>query len=316
MKFAVISDIHGNFPALEAVLADAASQGAEGYLILGDYGISAPWPDRVTDRLMSLENAHIVRGNEERYLRIPEGDDGQFEVTRWCRQTLGKERCDWLWELPERLDVTCEGVKLHMAHSTEVLLGAKIGAGLIGPTGHARRYPEGIIPHDVILQGIRKVLRSDEGFLQARENLPGGVYLFGHTHTQWHLQDGDCLFVNPGSCGLALDCSSPGAPYTLLTVANGSFSVEERHVPLDAEALIEQAKQTTQYKAARIWSEIVFEEWRICRERISLFLRFAERYATSVGDERRPFVKETWNAAYDAWRAQKDCFGGLPDEKE
>lgn len=303
MKFAVISDIHGNFPALEAVLADAASQDAEGYLILGDYCISAPWPDRVTDTLMRLDNAHIVRGNEERYLRIPEGDDGQFEVTRWCKHTLGKKRCDWLWELPERLDFTRDGVDFHMAHSTEVLLDAKIGAGLIGPTGHARRYPEGIIPHDVILQGIRDVLRSDEAFRQARENLTGGVYLFGHTHTQWHLQDGECLFVNPGSCGLALDCASPGAPYTLLTVENGSVEVEERRVPMDAVTLIGQAKQTTQYVAARIWSEIVFEEWRICRERISLFLRFAESYAAGIGDDRRPFVTETWNAAYDAWCA-------------
>ena len=82
MKYAVISDIHGNAPALRLALADAAAQHVDGYLLVGDYCISAPWAREVVDILRGLPNAHIIRGNDEAHLDVPSGDDGQFEASR------------------------------------------------------------------------------------------------------------------------------------------------------------------------------------------------------------------------------------------
>ena len=68
MKYAVISDIHGNLSALQAVLADARRQGIIRYLFAGDYCISGPRPDECITVLREIPGAVIIRGNEEKYL--------------------------------------------------------------------------------------------------------------------------------------------------------------------------------------------------------------------------------------------------------
>ena len=78
MKFAVISDVHGNAPALRLALADAAARGVYSYLLAGDYCISAPWASEVVAILRDLPSARIIRGNDEAHLDIGPGDDGQF----------------------------------------------------------------------------------------------------------------------------------------------------------------------------------------------------------------------------------------------
>ena len=101
MKYAVISDIHGNAPALRLVLADAVAHQVDGYLLAGDYCISAPWASEVVSILRNLPNARIIRGNDEAHLDVAPGDDGQFEVSRWCMSTLTLEDKAWLDALTE-----------------------------------------------------------------------------------------------------------------------------------------------------------------------------------------------------------------------
>ena len=129
------------------------------------------------------------------------------------------------------------------------------------------------------------------------------MYIFGHNHIHTWGEFDRRVLVNPGSCGLPLDGCAFGAAYSLLTIEDGRVSVEERRIPYDAEALIAQAKATGQYQAARIWSEIIFSEWRTCREKVFQFLHHCERYADSICDARRPFAKDTWEAAYVLWEA-------------
>ena len=305
MKYAVIADIHGNYPALKLVLADALAQGAEGFLILGDYCVSAPWPGEVLETIARLENAYIVRGNEEDYLQVPEGDDGQFEISRWCKHALRAEQIEWACGLPKQIDFQCEGVNIHMAHNAEPFVG-QAKAGNFSTYDVVMRYPEGIVSRERLLQDVREVLGKDEEFTGNLQKLPGGVYLFGHTHVQWHLQTAKHLLINPGSCGLALDGGEFGAPYTLLTVENGVASVEERRVKYDVHELIAQVKATSQYREAHIWSEVIFREWRTCREKVGFFLEFVGKYACSIGDTRRPFAKDTWCAAYEEWKKTQE----------
>lgn len=68
MKFAIFSDIHGNLPALNAVIEDAEKQNVDSFLFLGDYCISNPYPDECIARIRSLDSKYAVRGNEEKYL--------------------------------------------------------------------------------------------------------------------------------------------------------------------------------------------------------------------------------------------------------
>ena len=300
MKYAAISDIHGNAPALRLALADAAEQGVDGYLLAGDYCISAPWASEVVSILRDLPHTYIIRGNDEAHLDVAPGDDGQFEVSRWCMSTLSAKDKAWLDTLPETLDFTLEGIPFHMAHSSQTYVGKclheKFRTSVLPGF-----YPDGPIPRGTLLTDFRALWGKAE-FRDYIRTLDAGVYVFGHNHIQaWGEFDGRIL-VNPGSCGLPLDCgTSLCAPWTLLDIEDGRVSVEERRIPYDAETLIAQAKATGQYKAARVWSEIIFSEWRTSREKVYQFLHHCERYAGSIGDARRPFAKDTWEAAYAEW---------------
>lgn len=300
MKFAVLSDVHGNAPSLRLALEDARDQGAEAFLLAGDYCISAPWANEVVDLLRPLPNARIVRGNDESHLNVPEGDDGQYEVSRWCARTLTPENKAWLDALPEELTFCCEGISVHMAHSSEAFMGKALHAHF-RTSAFPARYPCGPVDREALLTDFRRTMVCDEACRHAILALEKGVYVFGHNHIQcFGCFDGRWL-INPGSCGLPLDGGGFGACYTLLTIRDGSVLVEERRVPYDAEALIAQVKATEQYQAARIWSETIFSEWRTRREKVCFLLDYAEEYARRIGDPRRPFARDTWQAAYDEW---------------
>ena len=302
MKFAVISDIHGNAPALRLALADAAAYGADGYLLAGDYCISAPWAHEVIALLQGLPGAHIIRGNDESHLDIGPGDDGQFEASRWCMSTLTAEDKAWLDALPETLTLDCEGVTITMAHSSQAFVGKclheKFRTSVL-----PRFYPDGPAEREALLADFRS-LREQEEFSKHIAALEKGIYVFGHNHIQaWGEFDGRVL-VNPGSVGMPLDCCAAFcAPYSLLTIEDGHISVEERRIPMDAEGLIAQVKATSQYAEARVWTEIIFSEWRTGREKVYQFLHHCEWYAQAICDDRRPFAKDTWEAAYLEWCA-------------
>nr|MCR5499568.1 metallophosphoesterase [Acetatifactor sp.] len=67
-RFAIISDIHGNLPALVKVLEDIKSRGIEQFIIAGDYCLSGAWPNDCIHTLKEIPKKWIIQGNEERYL--------------------------------------------------------------------------------------------------------------------------------------------------------------------------------------------------------------------------------------------------------
>ena len=68
MKYAVLSDIHGNATALKAVLEDVKNKGIVDFIIAGDYCLSGPYPDECISIIRNLKYANIIRGNEEQSL--------------------------------------------------------------------------------------------------------------------------------------------------------------------------------------------------------------------------------------------------------
>ena len=63
MKFAIISDIHGNLPALDAVVADAKNNNVDSFIFVGDYCLSNPYPNECIQRMRDLDKKYIIRGN-------------------------------------------------------------------------------------------------------------------------------------------------------------------------------------------------------------------------------------------------------------
>jgi len=102
-KYAVLGDIHANWEALSAVLADAESQGVTNYCCVGDIvGYNAD-PERCIDKVRELAGNSVVRGNHDHYCSRQEDLNGfhplAADVVDWTRKRLNDEQREWLANL-------------------------------------------------------------------------------------------------------------------------------------------------------------------------------------------------------------------------
>ena len=87
MRVAALYDIHGNLPALEAVLAEVEREGVDAIVIGGDIASGPPQPREVVELVRSLPNAHCIRGNADRLLDPEFADD---EGLGWLLDRIGR----------------------------------------------------------------------------------------------------------------------------------------------------------------------------------------------------------------------------------
>lgn len=112
----LLYDVHGNLPALEAVLADAEEAGVERWLLGGDYALFGAWPRETVDRLRALD-ATWIRGNGERWTASPdEAPEPVRPAAERCRELLGPELTGELAGLPE----TCTEGETLFCHASSV----------------------------------------------------------------------------------------------------------------------------------------------------------------------------------------------------
>lgn len=127
-RIALISDIHGNYKALEAFLQYIAAQPVEGIICLGDYVTDSPYPERTMRLLHEMRNRHIcwmLRGNREEYLLDnadnaegwkPSSANGTLFYTL---QHMGKEDLAFFASLPTERELCLEGCPvLYLCHGT------------------------------------------------------------------------------------------------------------------------------------------------------------------------------------------------------
>ena len=199
MTLALLYDIHGNLPALEAVLADAR---AERFVLGGDYALFGPWPVQTVTALRDLPGARWIRGNGERWTaspaQAPDNEIVQGAIAA-CREALGARLVDELAALSEQ----------------EVLDGVRYCHA--SPVSDVRSFtPDPGEDEDELLAGV------------AERRL-----VFGHTHLPFRrISAGGVELVNPGSVGMPFD-GDPRAAYAL---AHDDGTVEHRRVAYDHEA--------------------------------------------------------------------------------
>ena len=199
MRVAAISDIHGNLPALEAVLNEIQREGADRIVVVGDT-ISGPWPVEVFELVARL-GAAVVRGNADR--EVVQRSDRFGPLARWCADSLGDERLAEAeaWPLTHELEVDGLG-RVLFCHSTP-------------------------LSEDPIYTRIT----PDRDLAEILEDVDSDVFVCGHTHMQYDRRLPNGLrVVNPGSVGLPYE-GRPGAYWALL-----GRDVELRRTDYDVEA--------------------------------------------------------------------------------
>lgn len=221
MKYALISDIHANLPALEAVLADVAATGTDATYHLGDLVGYAPWPNEVVERILT-ERIAGVAGNYDSTVATNykhcgcRYEDAQQEALshlsyEWTREHATNETKRRLGALPFRIDLRPAGG--HLAGPTLTLV-------------HGNQVLNTVyVTED----------RSDDFLTKMGQGIgarAGDVVAFGHTHKPWHRVVGDVHFVNTGSVGRPKD-GDWRAGYALLSFDGPSVAVEFRRVDYD-----------------------------------------------------------------------------------
>lgn len=201
-KTALLYDIHGNLPALEAVLAHAGAAGAERFVLGGDYALFGPYPVETVAALRELPGAEWIRGNVDRWCAHPDqapDDELIRDAIAACREALGAELVAELDEVPE---LVFEGERL-FCHAS--------------PLSDVRSFfPEPAGDEEHLLTGIDQRL-----------------IVFGHTHLQFRrVRSNEVELVNPGSVGLPFD-GDHRAAYALM---NDDGSLELRRAEYDHEA--------------------------------------------------------------------------------
>jgi predicted phosphodiesterase len=226
MRIAIISDIHGNLVALEAVLADIERRGADVTVNLGDCATSPLWP-RETLELLDTLALPTVRGNHDRWIASPRpGELSRTEVYTFDALT-GAQRAA-LGALPPSLDIGDEVLAVHGTPSSDVEY--LLEEAVDGRLALARR----------------DVLRARLGSTRAT------LVLCGHSHHQHStFAPGGTLIVNPGSVGspravdnadpFAAEASSPHARYAIATRRGASWSVELIALAYDWSAVADRA---------------------------------------------------------------------------
>ena len=225
MKYALISDVHANQPALDAVLAHIDTRrDIDAIYHLGDLVGYAPWPDEV---VATIRRAGIsgVSGNYDSTVALhykhcgcraesPRQEELAHQSFTWTLEHTSDETKRWLRTLPFRLDIRPFG-------------------------GHASGPTVRLVHGNNVLSTVYVTEdRGDEFLAKMAEGMgakAGDAICFGHTHKPWHRTVGGIHFVNTGSVGRPKD-GDPRAGYVILAVNDSGVEVEFVRVEYDIEA--------------------------------------------------------------------------------
>jgi len=309
MKYAVISDIHGNNHAFRAVLADAETMEVDTYLLLGDYASSFPQGGEVVNAIRKLKSAVVVRGNGEDYF-VPLKGKAPHELTHeqmkpvyWGYRSLSPESLEYVLSLPKAAAFMDCGIEINLTHQMELFYRKP----KIKPfwSEHFREIMnEKPFTHDEYVQFAREALLSTPGTIDEILRLPKGVYLLGHNHLQFHMEYEGRLFINPGSCGEPLDWDTRAA-YTVLTIGDGSWNVEERRVPYNTQLIIDALDSSGFTEYAPVWSSIMKKEALEAKDSFAPFVWHVLETGRKMGEYESPVSNTVWEAAVRTWDMDK-----------
>lgn len=228
MRIGVISDIHGNIAALDAVLADLAARGVTEIVNLGDICSGGLFPEQTADRLMPL-HLPTIRGNHERQVST-QSPEAMGPSDRHALETLRPEQRDWIAGLPAELRLPGGVLLVHGTPGSDIeyLLETVTPEGLRPATDAEIRMRLGKTDAEIVLCGHTHLPRVVA--------LPAGPWV-----------------VNPGSVGLpaydddrpwphVVEAGTPHARYAIVSRGASGWTAELVEVVYDWEQAARDAE--------------------------------------------------------------------------
>ena len=229
MRIAVMSDIHGNLWALDAVLADVARRNADVTVNLGDILSGPLLPAETAARLMTL-GLPTIRGNHER--QVLEHDPARMGAADlWAHEHIAPAQREWIASLPASMRLQDDVLMVHGTPGSDLVYWMET----VDPAGQrTATYAE---------------------VLERAGDAQASLILCGHTHVPRSvLLDDGRLVVNPGSVGLQAynddqpyphkaENGSPHARYAIVERTASGWAVEQYAVAYDWKAAAEVAQR-------------------------------------------------------------------------
>jgi putative phosphoesterase len=231
-KIAILSDIHGNLPALKAVLQDMQTRQIDTTVVLGDLVSGPLWPSETAHFLMQ-QKWFMVAGNHDR--QLVNRDNATFGPTdELANAVITAEQRDWLRSIPSSRTIFGDILLFHGTPESD--------------TGY---LTETIAYGRVYLSPRQEIEINLQGYAQH-------VFLCGHTHIPRYISlPSGVIIINPGSVGLPayidphpemhiVETGSPDARYAILTLTERGPTAEFIAVPYDCELSAARARENGQ----------------------------------------------------------------------
>jgi len=224
MKVAILSDIHANITALEAVLDDLKQQQVDAVYCLGDLVGYAAFPNEVVDRIRR-DGTPTIMGNYDdgvgfdrdecgcAYREPEEQRLGDLSL-RWTQRTVTPDRKEFLRSLVPEIRFEADGKRFRLVH------------------GSPRRMNEYLF-EDRPISSFQRLAATSEA----------DVLIFGHTHKPYTKRVDNVLFVNAGSIGKPKD-GDPRACYVVMDTT-GDVAVEFRRITYDVDTAASAIREST-----------------------------------------------------------------------
>lgn len=246
-RLAVLSDVHANLPALEAILQDAAQFAVDQVIVAGDLINCGAYSVQVMERLMA-ENRAVMRGNHEFYLldygtsREPASRRG-YTLPRWLNEMIPAYWRNVIAALPDTLTLFYpDAPPVRVVH------------------GRPGDHWHGLYP-----------TTSDDEIRAALAGVQEKTVIAGHTHLPFERHVNGWHVLNAGSAGLPLEGNPAIATYILLHSRPDGWDAEFRRLSYDISPLFEEFERIQFVQAVGVTARMYIEEFKTARLRIAPF---------------------------------------------
>lgn len=228
MKIGIISDVHSNIDALKQTFRRFNDEKVDKVICIGDVIGIGPYPEQCIQFLMDNKEVLLafVKGNHEDYLLngIPKRNhneknakpmtEEQIATHVWNHLRLNNEQIEFIKTLKSNDYIEIEGKKISVEHY---------------PMDENNNFKKFIkMPNNKEIKELFKEKQAD-------------VYLFGHTHRKYYLEDNGKYYINPGSLGCPIN--SDGANAGILEICNDKIKYRQLEIEYNIEKVINEIKQ-------------------------------------------------------------------------